>query len=102
MIIFEAVLHITTFDTGIKGVRRVGRHFLTEQVERQGIMQVQLFLNRRQINYPKITNGVDVIWIGNTGSVHRIGSRLNGTPNASLTDKHVMRFLGQHETACAA
>ena len=43
-----------------------------------------------------------VIGVINSSRCHRVNSRLNGAADARLPNKHMMRFLGQHEAACAA
>ena len=64
-------------------------------------MQVQLLLDRRQIDHAERTHLGDLVRILDAGFLHRLAGALHGAGNAGLADKHVMRFLGQHEAAGA-
>ena len=102
MVVIEPVFHVTAFDARVEGVGGVCRHFVSEQVKRQRIMQVQLFLNGRQIDDAEIADAVHVIGIGDAGRGHGIHCRLDGATDTRLAHEHVVCFLGQHETTGTA
>ena len=54
VVVLNPLLHIAAFDAGIEGIGRIGRDFLTKQIQRQGIMQIELFLDGRQIKGRKV------------------------------------------------
>ena len=101
MIVVDALLHVATLDARVEGVGRVGRYFLAEQIEREGIVQVQFFLDRRQVDHTQITDLVDVVWIGDVVLRHRLQRGLDRTTHAGFAHEHVVRFFGQHEAAGA-
>ena len=65
-------------------------------------MQIELFLDGRQVNHTQIPHLADVIGICDPGLIHRLTSGLHHAAHAGLTDEHVMGFLGEHEAAGAA
>ena len=101
VVILDLGLLETALETGVEGVRRVGRDLRAEQVERQRIMQVELLLNRRQIDDAEIAHLVDIARVVDAGLLHRLAGALNGASDAGLADEHVVRFLGQHEATGA-
>ena len=46
-------------------------------------------------------HALDVVGVLDAGLLHRLAGALDGAPDASLADEHVMRFLRQHEAAGA-
>src|ERR1700733_5300867 len=91
----------SALEPGGEGIRRIGRDFRAEQIERQRIMQIELLLHRRQIDHPELADLVHVVRILDAGSLHRLAGALDGAPDAGLPDEHVMRLFGEHEAAGA-
>lgn len=64
-------------------------------------MQMQLLLNRRQVDDPQRADLGDIGGIGDPGLLHRLAGALHDAADAGLADEHVMRLFGQHEAAGA-
>eukprot|EP00043_Microstomoeca_roanoka_P022424 m.486 g.486 ORF g.486 m.486 type:complete len:462 (-) comp217_c1_seq1:31-1416(-) len=101
VVVFQPVLHVAALDARVERVGGIGRDFLTEQVERQRVMQVQLLLDRRQVDDAQIADLVDVIGVGDAVGVHHLAGPLDRAAHAGFAHEHVVRFLGQHEAAGA-
>ena len=56
-------------------------------------MQIELFLDGRQINHAQIPHLTDVIGICDPGFIHRLAGGLHHTAHAGLANEHVMGFL---------
>ena len=61
MIVLDLDLHVAALDAGVKSVGGVGRDFRSEEVERQAVVQVGFFLDRRQINDTQVADFIDVV-----------------------------------------
>ena len=101
VIVLDLGLVVAALDAGIEGVRRVGRDFRAEQVERQRVMQVQFLLDGRQIDDAERADLGDIRGIVDSGGPHRLAGSLHHAADAGFADEHVMGFFGEHESAGA-
>ena len=74
-------------------VRGVGRDLGAEEVERNRVVEVEVLLERRQIDraVPPHVVGLPL--------AHQLARALHDAPHAGLAHEHVVRLLGQHEPA---
>ena len=79
-------------------VRGVRRNIGAIKIERNAVVKVQVFLDRRQVNHAERAH---VRWIFDLVFLHYLASPLNNASNARLADKHMVRFFGEHEPASA-
>jgi hypothetical protein len=84
-----------------KRVGGVGRNLRAEQVERQRVMQIELFLDGRQVDDAEVADFADIVRVLDPGRLHRLAGALDGAADAGLADEHVVRLFGQHEAAGA-
>ena len=101
VVILDLGLLETALETGVEGVRRVGRDLRAEQVERQRIVQIELLLHGGEIDDAEVADLVDTARVLDAGRLHRLAGALNRAADAGLADEHVVRFLGEHEATGA-
>jgi hypothetical protein len=73
----------------------VGRQLLPEQVERDRVVEVQVALQRRQVDDAEAADIVGVVL------AHDLAGTLDDAGDAAFAHEHVVGFLGQHEAAGA-
>ena len=56
VIVVDLVLVETTLDAGVERVRGVRRNFRAEQIERHGVVEVELLLHRRQVDHAELAH----------------------------------------------
>ncbi len=74
--------------------RRVARLVGAEQVDRHAEVEVEIALDRRQVDH---AGGAQPVRIVGSQLVHHLAGALDHARDARLADEHVVRFLGQHE-----
>ncbi len=82
MIVLDLGFLIAALDAGIKGVGGVGGDFLPKQVERKRIMEIELLLNRWQVDDAQRAHLRDVVRAGDARRCHRLACPLNGAADA--------------------
>ena len=101
VIVFDLGLAVAALEARIEGVRRVGRNFGAEQVERQSVVQIELLLERRQVDDAERTHARDIGGVVDAGCLHRLAGALDGAADPGFAHEHVVGLLGQHEAARA-
>src|SRR5207253_1253672 len=87
-----------TLDAGCEIARGVRRVLGAEEVERRAEPEIEVFLDRRQVDRAGAADGG---WIVAAELLHHLERALDDAADAGLADEHVMRFLGEHELAGA-
>src|SRR5215470_14107391 len=98
MIVLELGLAETSFQAARKIIRSVRGNVGAVKIQRNAIVEVQVFLYGLQVDRSQSANIRRVI---DSVFFHHFTSSLNNPAHAGLADEHVMRFLSQHEAASA-
>ncbi len=101
MIVVDPGLAVTALEARIEGVGGVGGDLGAEQVERQRVVQVELLLQRRQVDDAEAAHPRDVGGIVDAGRPHRLAGAQDGAADPGFAHEHVVGFLGEHEPAGA-
>ena len=94
MIVVDLRLLEPPLEAGRIERRRVRRHVGAEQIHRHAEMEIQVALDRRQIDdaaAPNLGGVIDAL------SRHDFGGPLDHPGHARLADEHMVRLLRQHE-----
>ena len=94
MIVLALALGIATLETGRVIDRRVTRFVGAEQVDGDAEVEIDIALNGRQIDH---AGGAQRGRVVGFQVIHDVAGAFDNARHAGLTDKHVVRFLGQHE-----
>ena len=98
MIVVELGFTEASLEATREIIRSVGRNVRAVEIQRDAVVEVQVSLNRLEINHsqgPHIRRVFDIVFF------HHLASTLNNAGNACLPDEHMVRFLRQHEAARA-
>ncbi len=98
MIVVELGFAEASLEAAREIIRSVGRNVRAVEVQRNAVVEVQVSLNRLEINHsqgPHIRRVFDIVFF------HHLASTLNNAGNACLPDEHMVCFLRQHEAARA-
>ena len=102
MVVVDLGLLVAPLDARIEGIRGIGGDFRAEEIQRQGEMEIQLLLDRRQVDHAQGPDRLDIRGILDAGLPHGLAGALDRTSDPGFADEHMMRFFRQHETAGAA
>ena len=92
LVLVVAVFFVATLETGGERIGRVRRHLAAEEIQRQRVPEVQILLDRLEI---------DAALPAHIAGLHQLRGALAHALDARFTDEHVMRFFGQHEATGA-
>src|SRR5947208_2422242 len=93
MVLVALLLPRPALEARAEALRGVGRHLAAEEVERERVPEVQVLLDRRQVERAgraRLRTGAQAL-----------GGALDDAAHAALADEHVVRLLGEHEAAGA-
>src|SRR5262245_4212540 len=94
IVLLLGLLEATLEPHGVE-VGRVGRHLGAEQVEGDRAVEVDVLLDRRQVDAPVAPHVVRLVL------AHDLAGPLHDAPHPTLAHEHVVGLLGQHEAAGA-
>src|SRR5262249_46225260 len=89
--IFELVLLGSALEPSGEEGCGVGRHLGSEEIQGHRVPEVQVLLQRWQID------SAELAWIAMLGFPAQFRGALNHPPDSRLADEHVMRLFGEHE-----
>src|ERR1044072_9343474 len=82
MIVLDLRLAVAPLQPVVERIRRIGRDLAAEQIERERVVQVQLLLDRRQVDHAERAHFRDVARVGDAGVLHRIAGALHHAADA--------------------
>ena len=95
MIVVDLLFLVAALQTGGEIIGGVGRKFRSEQIDRNGKVEVEIALDGVEID---AAMGRDILRFMR---LHQFAGPLNDALNTGVADEHMVRFFGQHEAAGA-